>query len=64
MCFQLSVKLTPVNLARNSISQEVAQSADDCLSLETMDLTDKVEYWPLTEIAVRISNLFTIKLFQ
>ncbi|XP_073995151.1 glycerophosphocholine phosphodiesterase GPCPD1 isoform X2 [Rhodnius prolixus] len=48
----LSVKLTPVNLARNSISQEVAQSADDCLSLETMDLTDKVEYWPLTEIAV------------
>uniref|UniRef100_A0A023FBW1 Glycerophosphocholine phosphodiesterase GPCPD1 n=2 Tax=Triatoma infestans TaxID=30076 RepID=A0A023FBW1_TRIIF len=48
----ISVKVTPVNLTRNSISQEVSQSADDCFSLETMDLTDKVEYWPLTEIAV------------
>ena len=46
-----------INLSRaNSISQEVTQ-ADECLSLETMDLIDKSENWPLIEIAVCICLL-------
>ncbi|KAL1123856.1 hypothetical protein AAG570_001626 [Ranatra chinensis] len=45
------VKVTPINLARsNGVTQD--QHGEDCLSLETMDLTDKSECWPLVEISV------------
>ncbi|CAH1391360.1 unnamed protein product [Nezara viridula] len=48
----MNIKITLINLSRaNSISQEVNQ-ADECLSLETMDLSDKIDNWPVIEIAV------------
>ncbi|XP_014281827.1 glycerophosphocholine phosphodiesterase GPCPD1 isoform X1 [Halyomorpha halys] len=48
----MNIKITLVNLSRaNSISQEVNQ-ADECLSLETMDLSDKIDNWPIIELAV------------
>lgn len=53
----MNIKITLVNLSRaNSISQEVNQ-ADECLSLETMDLSDKIDNWPIIEIAVRIISI-------
>lgn len=48
----INVKVTLVNLTRNNSAQQEISQADDCLSLETMDLTDKVDYWPITEVAV------------
>ncbi|XP_014259991.1 glycerophosphocholine phosphodiesterase GPCPD1-like isoform X2 [Cimex lectularius] len=45
------IKVTPINLSRaNSLTQP--EMADDGLSLETMDISDKKEGWPITEIAV------------
>uniref|UniRef100_A0A0A9Y8A0 Glycerophosphocholine phosphodiesterase GPCPD1 n=1 Tax=Lygus hesperus TaxID=30085 RepID=A0A0A9Y8A0_LYGHE len=48
---KIFVKVTPINLTRNSITQDI-QSADDGLSLETMDISDKTEGWPVVEVAV------------
>ncbi|KAF6215207.1 hypothetical protein GE061_009959 [Apolygus lucorum] len=48
---RIFVKVTPINLARSSISQDMP-SADDGLSLETMDISDKTEGWPVVEVAV------------
>lgn len=41
-----------MNLGRNNSIQHEACQIEEGLSLETMDLTDKVEYWPITEVAV------------
>ncbi|KAK9510485.1 hypothetical protein O3M35_005264 [Rhynocoris fuscipes] len=49
---KINVKVTPVYITRNSISQDITPNSDDCLSLETMDISEKVDYWPVTELAV------------
>lgn len=48
---KIYVKVTPVNLTRAN-SQENNCSIEETLSLETMDLMDKEQNWPMTEIAV------------
>ena len=45
------MKVTPVNLTRAN-SQDNNTSVEETLSLETVDLVDKEQIWPMTEIAV------------
>ncbi|BES89148.1 Glycerophosphoryl diester phosphodiesterase family [Nesidiocoris tenuis] len=49
---RIFVKVTPISLTRSSVSQDVSLAADDGLSLETMDISDKIEGWPVVEVGV------------
>ena len=53
--FQIQVKVTPISLVKLSTNAEA--QTEDCLSLETMDLLDKTDCWPVVEVAVCIVKI-------